>query len=43
MATYPCDPTPHLPPGTEIIPPNQHRRRRGYHIFSGASLMNCDD
>jgi hypothetical protein len=43
MVTYPCDPTPHLPPGMEVVPPNVHRRRRSYHIFSGRPLMNCDD
>jgi hypothetical protein len=25
MAKYPCDPYPHLPPGTNIIPPYIHR------------------
>ncbi|KAM0917784.1 hypothetical protein ACQ4PT_009225 [Festuca glaucescens] len=43
MACYPCNPTPHLPPGTEIIEPSIHHRRRGYHIFSGVPLLNCDD
>jgi hypothetical protein len=41
MATYPYDP--HLPLGTKIIPLNLHHRRRGYHIFSGAPLLNYDD
>jgi hypothetical protein len=43
MANYPCDPRPHLPPGTDFIPLCAHRRRRGFHVFSGAPLLNCDD
>uniref|UniRef100_A0ACD5XZP2 Uncharacterized protein n=1 Tax=Avena sativa TaxID=4498 RepID=A0ACD5XZP2_AVESA len=43
MANYPCDPIPHLPPGAEVIQPCIHRRRRGFHIFSGDALLQCDD
>jgi hypothetical protein len=43
MANYPCDPTPHLPPGTNVIPPCIHRRRRTMHVFGGAPLLICDD
>ena len=38
MANYPCDPTPHLPPGTAVIEPHGIRRRRTYHYLGGAPL-----
>jgi hypothetical protein len=42
MANYPYDSYPHLPPGTDIVQPSIHRCRRGFHVVSGAQLLNTD-
>lgn len=39
MASYPCDPLPHQPPGTNIVELNGHRRHCTYHYLGGSSIV----
>ncbi|KAM3209862.1 hypothetical protein ACQJBY_064108 [Aegilops geniculata] len=43
MACFPCNPLPHLPPGTAIIPPVPFRARHGYVVLGGELPMVCDE
>ncbi|KAM0869792.1 hypothetical protein ACQ4PT_040437 [Festuca glaucescens] len=43
MANFPCEPLPHLPPGTSIIEPGPLRTKRNYMIVGGDLPMACDD
>ncbi|KAM0851830.1 hypothetical protein ACQ4PT_052167 [Festuca glaucescens] len=43
MANFPCDPLPHLPPGTSIVEPGPLRTKRSYVVVGGDLPVACDD
>ncbi|PNT75871.1 uncharacterized protein LOC112270078 [Brachypodium distachyon] len=43
MANFPCDTTPHLPPGTTIVPPGPLRAQRGYAVLGRNLPIICEE